>query len=267
MVTIKGNLPPIVNQRMEEADARQLFGFLAETINGFYLTRTQGRKYGPSHTYDLDETCQYHARVASGSRAVEVALEQAEPYRMGLDSRFFTVIAGANRQLGSLQDRFPEPLNLDTSYRDAGINDARDVVPERLSERWGVVLRIRSKSQKVELDCQYSGTERLGIAVDEQYEWHDALKGDVGRVFYDCSRVIVNQFELPGGPGPREDEDRGARIELKMSQPFRSIRVEFDETDMPLEWRRKLSATIDIANEQVGAGKKKINPLGRTEDR
>jgi hypothetical protein len=267
MVTIKENRPPIVNQRMEKADARELFAFLAETINGFYLTPTQGREYGPSHTNDLDETCWYHARVASGARAVEVTLEQAEPYRMSLDSRFFTVIAGANRQLRSLQDRFPEPLGLDASYRDPGINDVRDVVPERLSIRWGVVLRIRSKSQKAELAYQYSGTERLGIAVDEPYEWHDSLKRDVGRGFYDCARIVVNRFELRGGLAPQEDEDRGARIELEVTQPFRSIRVEFDETDMPLEWHRKIAATIGIANEQVGAGKKKINALGRTEDR
>lgn len=259
-VTIKKDSTPTVTQYMEEADARELFGFLAEMVNRFYLTRSQGREYGPSHTNDLDETCRYRARVANGSRAVELVLEQTEPYRMELDSRFFNVIVGANRQLRSLQGRFPEPLILDESYRDPAVDAPRDIVPDRLSERWGVAIRIRSTSQKVELSFHHSGTEMLIIAVDGQHERHDALKGNVARVFYDCARLILNQFELRGGRKPHTDAD--ARIELEMSQPQRSIRVEFEHADIPAEWRRNLADVIDISNQQIAIGKK-IDSLGR----
>jgi len=252
-----------VKKQIEAAEARELFALLAETVNGFYFTQSPGRRYEPSHSNDIDMTCWYGARVTSGSRAVQLKLEQAEPFRMGLDSRFFSVVAGANRQLHNPQDRFPEPLRLDASYRDPEIDVARSVVPERQSDEWRVTLRIRSDNQNVELTFNHRGAGHLGIVVDKEYERHDDVKANVSSVFYDCARVIMNQFELTGNPNPNGENAQGARIELSVGQQLRSISVEFDSTDIPAEWRQNLESVVGIANEHIPAGKNKIIPLSR----
>ncbi|MBI3863868.1 MAG: hypothetical protein HY290_18415 [Planctomycetia bacterium] len=271
-VAIRGRAGADLNQRMEQAEAKELFGFLAECTNRFYLTNSEGKKYGPSEMHDANDSKSYRVRLASGARAVELTLEQAQPARMGFEPLFFSVIAGVNRQLRQegIQDRLPEPFPLDASYRDPEIDENRPVVPDQFSRQWEVTFQIVSKSQNAEVrvlhtDAQAFGlyplqtTEWLSVSVDGIGRRHETSQRDLSRVLSRSARTIVNQFELRSAAPQKE---RGSKVRVGVSQGRRGIIVEFDDTDaIPLEWHTELSVTIEAVNGLIETDQKKIEPI------
>ena len=268
-VVIKNRSDPELNQHIDVADAAELFGFLETALNAFYFTKSEGRVYGPSEADDAGDSKSYRVRVATGSRAVELELEQAQPSRMGFEPKVSSLIAAINRQLrqGGVQSQLPEPFKLDASYRDPGNHPPREVVPETLPRQWGVKIRIVSNTKTAEMDLLHTDANAFGLAPERNTEWlsinvdgererHETSEKDLGPVYFHCARMILNEFQLRNPPSQKKSD---VKIEVEMSHLHRGMRVEFEcDEELPLEWRQTLSKTVEATNKLIKTGQKKI---------
>lgn len=201
-------------------------------------------------------------RLCSGSRALEVALDEFDFEALELDASFRRGIQVLNSIIRRHRKSPREFTDRTESTRSRSVRVSptrRAVVPESSPAWQSIQVRIVSKTQDVLLRVRnpddpqirrYNWTTDMDVSIvaegqgDHRTPRRLASTDDERRTFLDCAQVILNQFELHE---PREEEAKGEVRCIVQISAGTSMHVEFQINDaLPADWRSHLARIVEI---------------------
>jgi hypothetical protein len=230
----------------EERD--RFFLKMCAVVDGTHLTRP-GRAYPLQHA--LHNPAIYEIRLAHGSRALRIELQDPQPSRIGLEDDLGEALAILNKQISrhGMENHFPKPTRLDEKYRDKLAGGLRERVPDELEEWSGVQIEMTSGTKRLRLqmrsnDATYA--KKLTIESGQEKRVREFPNPEEREAFFQAARLILNEFTLSNEETPAVNNR--VTFSIGMAAHDRSITVEFDDyAGLPSEWRRSVEKACELS--------------------
>lgn len=227
---------------LTDDDREKLFLRTRGVINGIYLARP-----GRQLAYTVHNAAIYEVRLAHGSRAIRIELQNPEPYRMGIEGdldEVVTILNDAIVRQGLNTNTFTKPWKLDDSYRDKCLGDLHERLPEELGEWSWVNIEMSSRTHSTRLQMHLNDRQSLSIRSGQDESNRDNVSDEERDAFYQCARLILNHFEFSNDDiQPVND---GIRFSIGIKTNYRSITAEFDDyAGLPADWRKSISKIFE----------------------